>query len=468
MKKATETSPTLLRFATLPVVYLFACLQALGAPAELTPGEVGEAYSFQITTDPEPPEGTEFTATNLPPGLVIGLNTGLISGNPTTAGVYDQGIVTLTYPSLESDNLEISITISASSGTPIITSAATASGTVGQEFSYSITADNDPQSYNVDGDLPNGITFSGSSISGTPTEAGTFPVTLSANNGSGTGEETTLTITIDPAGAVPVITSSATLSGDANEQISYQIIASESPTSYSASGLPLNLSLNTETGFISGDATIEGVYNVELTATNANGTSDVFTLTITIGDLSEISSSLTIETTQLAELEAYQLSASNNPTAFSVDTDALPDGLTFDPSTNKITGTATEAGTFNVAVSATNAVGDGPVSTIVITVAEKQSVELLRPASFSVDLSGNSFELFLEFDQSVDDLSSYDWKIETSTDLKTWTPLSLDDESLTVTITDNEDSSKSVVVQYPNIEPSDTTVFIRYRVEAKQ
>ncbi|MDQ8200225.1 putative Ig domain-containing protein [Pelagicoccus enzymogenes] len=431
-------------------------------------GEVGVAYSYTFTINPAPEEGSSWAATGLPEGLSINASTAEISGVPTTDGQYDNVTLTLTRPDLSTNDIYVSITIDAASGTPEITSAATASGTVGVAFNYIVTASNSPQSFNVVGDLPDGVSFSGEAISGTPTEAGTFDVQLSGNNASGTGAETTLTITIDPAGAVPVISGSANLSGDANAQLSYQVNASESPTSYAASGLPLGVSINTTTGFISGTPTIENVYTVDLTATNEYGTSAVFQLTIVIGDVPQISSSLSIAATEGEAINEYQLSASNSPTSFTVSTASLPEGLSYQSSTRKITGTPTESGSFEVDVYASNAIGDGPTSTIVITVEAAVSLPVLRSASFRVEhQSDGSLKLFLTFEQSADDLAAYDWLIETSTDLQAWTQIDINDASLEVTVTDNQDGSKSVSVLYPNFEATTTQAYFRYRMQAK-
>lgn len=79
---------------------------------------------------------------------------------------------------------------------PVISSAATANGTVGTAFNYAITASNSPTSYNAAG-LPAGLTVNTASgvISGTPTTAGTFNTTVTAVNAGGTGTKA-VTITI--------------------------------------------------------------------------------------------------------------------------------------------------------------------------------------------------------------------------------------------------------------------------------
>ena len=83
---------------------------------------------------------------------------------------------------------------------PVITSPTTASGTVGQNFSYQIVANNSPTSFNATG-LPTGITLNTSNglISGTPSTAGASTVTISAINSAGTGTST-VTITISSGG----------------------------------------------------------------------------------------------------------------------------------------------------------------------------------------------------------------------------------------------------------------------------
>src|SRR5439155_21188355 len=130
----------------------------------------------------------------------------------------------------------------------------------GVAFSYQITATNNPTSYNATG-LPPGLSVNTSTglISGTPTTAGTYSVTISATNAGGTGSAT-LTLTIKPA--APVITSPLTATGTVGVAFSYPITATNNPTSFNATGLPAGLPVNTSTGLISGTPTTSGTYSV--------------------------------------------------------------------------------------------------------------------------------------------------------------------------------------------------------------
>ncbi len=155
----------------------------------------------------------------------------------------------------------------------------------------------------------------------------------------------------------PVITSPTTASGTAFESFSYQIEASNSPTSFDATGLPDGLSVDTVTGLISGTPTVVGTTNVTIFATNADGTgSEVLALTIAKNPgAPTITSSLSV-VGEIGLPFSYQIEASNSPTSFAL-VGTLPTGLTFDELTGTITGTPETSLSRNVTISATNALG---------------------------------------------------------------------------------------------------------------
>ena len=79
---------------------------------------------------------------------------------------------------------------------PKITTESLDSGTVGAAYSQALQADNAPTLWSItSGSLPDGLNLSGSTISGTPTTAGTSTFTVKAENSAGSdSKEYTLTI----------------------------------------------------------------------------------------------------------------------------------------------------------------------------------------------------------------------------------------------------------------------------------
>jgi hypothetical protein len=90
-----------------------------------------------------------------------------------------------------------------------------------------------------------------------------YPHPLRAGAGAGGGGGS--------APAAPVITSPTTATAKVGTAFTYTIVASNSPTSYSATSLPAGLSVNTSTGLISGTPTAIGTNSVTIGATNAGG-----------------------------------------------------------------------------------------------------------------------------------------------------------------------------------------------------
>src|SRR5206468_3030334 len=124
-------------------------------------------------------------------------------------------------------------------------------------------------------------------ITGTPnTAASNATVSVTASNSFGTSAPATVTLNIaaaPPTGNPPVV-SNASVSGTVGSAITpVQISATNSPTGFSAPGLPnYNLSISS-TGLISGtpNATAANAA-LTVTATNSFGTSAAATITLNI------------------------------------------------------------------------------------------------------------------------------------------------------------------------------------------
>jgi len=352
----------------------------------------GEPYSFGIVTNPAQPAGTTYTAQGLPAGLSVDPSTGIVTGTTLTVGEF-KGTLLLSLNGVSNPFL-FQITVDPQAGASTITSQGSAFGTVGTPFSYAFAATNGPSSYNV-AQLPPGLSASGSQIAGTPTTAGLFFTSTSANNGSGQGALLVLMFTISPAGPIPADTSTPLISAQVGTPFSFSLTATNSPTSFSASGLPAGLTLNTSTGVISGTPTTAGVASVPIEESNAFGSSRPLNLILTIGDYSSVTSALAV-TGPAGSTLSYTVAASNAPSTFVLT--GLPEGLSYNPTTGVVSGMPTTAGTYTVTAVANNALGAGPAAALVFSITDPATgasgptppLILVPPASETVVLGSTA------------------------------------------------------------------------------
>jgi FG-GAP-like repeat/Putative Ig domain len=229
---------------------------------------------------------------------------------------------------------------------PMITSPLFANRVKDQPFTYQFEAEG--ATTLAVSNLPPGLTFNTSlaAIIGTPTEAGTFQVGLSASNTAGT-TTATLTITVPPVPpSGPIIVSSTAATGRTGQPFSFHVITTGGSPSeqLSVSGLPPGLAYDPVSGLISGTPTSDGSFAVTLTVTDGNlTTTSILQLTFT----SDLAVPVIISSDRAAltpgEFFSYTISApssadpSTDPTIFTL-IGTLPSGLGFDAATGTISG----------------------------------------------------------------------------------------------------------------------------------
>ena len=135
------------------------------------------------------------------------------------------------------------------------------------------------------------VTFNGTA--GIPTSWSAISITVPVPSGATTGNVVVMVGGVSgngvnfivTAGPVPAITSSDTASGTIGTAFSYQITATNTPTSFGAVGLPTGFTLDSVLGLITGTPTGAALASsVTLSATNANGSGSApLTLTISAG-----------------------------------------------------------------------------------------------------------------------------------------------------------------------------------------
>ena len=132
---------------------------------------------------------------------------------------------------------------------------------------------------------------------------------------------TSVRVATSPIPEAPVITSPSSAQGTNGVAFSYQITANNNPTSFGASNLPAGLSVNTNSGLISGTPTVTTSVTVALSASNEGGTG-TSTLSLNIVAASDSTFTSWAEGAPLnsANLELYAIGGATSPTA----TDGVP------------------------------------------------------------------------------------------------------------------------------------------------
>ena len=201
----------------------------------------GSAFSYQISATNTP---TSYSVTTSA-GLTLSVNgSGLVSGTLPAVSSPTNYSVTLNATNVTGTSSQ-TFTLTINPPAPVVTNPGAMSAASSAGFSYQIMASNTPTNYNV---TVIGLTLS-ADVNGLVT--GTLPtvssptnysVTISASNVTGTGSQT-FTLTVNPP--TPVVTNPGPMTATSSTAFSYQIIATNTPTSYSvATSAGLTLSVN--------------------------------------------------------------------------------------------------------------------------------------------------------------------------------------------------------------------------------
>jgi hypothetical protein len=222
--------------------------------------------------------------------------------------------------------------------------------------------------------LPTGLSIvtADGTITGSPTTAGEFSVTLTAADGTGaTGSASFIwTITSPVTVANPGARSNglgAAIAPLANTATGSQAGAS---CTWSATGLPAGLSIASSAGTITGTPSAAGTYSVSLSASDSSGFTGTasFTWTITSASLSITPRSLASPAVGAAYAMTLAAVGGTAPYSWSVSTGPLPAGLALDATTGVISGTPSAVGPSTFSLSATDGAGQRATQSYTVTV----------------------------------------------------------------------------------------------------
>lgn len=150
---------------------------------------LAQPFSYQVAAS----NASSFSASGLPPGLIINTATGVISGKPLKSGTYDIQVVANGPGGAVSGIIRITIPH------PQITSASVTFPLLGQPFSYQITTDLEPVGFEAR-DVPPGLTLDAQTglISGIPTiRGGAVPYNGTTVTAHGAYEDASLNVSMN-------------------------------------------------------------------------------------------------------------------------------------------------------------------------------------------------------------------------------------------------------------------------------
>lgn len=209
---------------------------------------------------------------------------------------------------------------------PAITSSNTASFTVGTAASFTVTTTGYPApAISRTGTIPAGMAFTDNgngtaTLAGTPTAGGSYPISLTANNGVAPNATQTLTVTVTQAPAFTSANSTSFTVGTAGSfTVTTTPTAYPTPVTITKTGtLPTGLTL-TDNG--NGTATLAGtpaagtggVYSLSLTASNGVNPNGTQTLTLTINQAPAVTTNPSDQTVNSGASVSFIAAASGFP-----------------------------------------------------------------------------------------------------------------------------------------------------------
>ncbi|MEP7166230.1 MAG: putative Ig domain-containing protein, partial [Ferruginibacter sp.] len=270
-----------------------------------------------------------------------------------------------------------------------VTNPGTTTGTAGVAFSQTFTQTGSigGSTFTINtGTLPTGITLSAAGVlSGTPTQTGSFPITIKVTDGNGcmgTGSTYTLVIGCQTI----TVTNPGTTTGTAGTAFSQTFTQTGSiggsTFSLNTGSLPTGLSLSAA-GVLSGSPTQTGSFPITIKVTDGNGctgTGSTYTLVIGCQTITVTNPGTTTGTAGTAFSQTFTQTGSIGGSTFSLNTGSLPTGLSLSAA-GVLSGIPTQTGSFPITIKVTDGngcTGTGSTYTLVISC---QTITVTNPGT---------------------------------------------------------------------------------------
>ncbi len=321
----------------------------------ITSAVVGQPYNYDVQASGNP--APTFLLEEAPAGMTINETTGVITWSPSAVGTYPVAIEASNTQG--TDDQSFSIIVSLPLAEPTITSSPSLEATVGQNYSYVVSATGNPTPTFALTAGPAGMTLDATSgqIAWTPAVAGSFNVSIRASNSQGEDVQSFTIIASLPLVA-PTINSNPVRTATAGQSYSYNVNASGNPNPvYGLSTAPAGMTINAANGVIDWTPAEPGTFAVTVEASNSAG-NDTQSFDIEVSEPLSAPTITSSPSTQtfVGQEYTYDLEATGNPAPTFLLTNA-PEGMTIDAQSGLITWMPNATGTFNVAVRANNSRG---------------------------------------------------------------------------------------------------------------
>jgi putative Ig domain-containing protein len=363
----------------------------------LAAGTVATAYSATLAaTNGVSPYTWSVTVGALPTGLTLAAGTGAITGTPTAYGTSN---FTVQVKDANNFTAIAALSIKISPAPVVITTTSLPNGVVnsaGYSATLASTGGATPITWSwtaqAGSTLPPGLVIAPSTgvISGTPTSAGTFNVSVTATDSSTPALSASKNFSITIIPQLAITTTSPLPNGITTTAYTGVTLASTGGSGavvWSLTGgttLPANLSLNASTGAITGTPTTAGTFGFTVQAADSGTPQQKVTkvFSITIIQQLVVTTSAALRTGSVTTPYTVTLASSGGTGAVTwalANGSTLPGGLTL-TSAGVLAGTPTTAGTFNFSITATDSGVPPQTATVAFTLTITPKLAITTPS----------------------------------------------------------------------------------------
>ncbi|MEM7333788.1 MAG: putative Ig domain-containing protein [Chloroflexota bacterium] len=393
-------------------------------PLITNPGDqtntVNDTVSLAIEATDADDDSLTFSAQNLPTGLSINEDSGLISGTATSVGSFAT-VVTVS-DGEDSADVVFAWTINEPPNTPPdVTTPSDQVNIVGDSVSLMIEAtdaDDDTLMFSAE-NLPTGLSINADSglISGTVSEINSFAVVVTVDDGRDPVTAVFAWTVNDVPNTPPSVTDPGDQANNLDDIVNLQIEATDvddDPLTYAAEGLPTGLSIAENTGLISGTPTVSGPFAIIVTVDDGNGGSTAIVFSWTISEVPNSPPVITTPddqtnfTNDAVSLQIEAVDADNDDLVYTAVN--LPPGVAIDEDTGLISGTLTQSGRYAILLLVEDENGDSDNAIFNWVVNQEGSTnnipEIVNPATQSHTI-GDDVTLNIEASDLDNDTLTY-------------------------------------------------------------